>query len=79
MGHIYRVLPDYRRAGNWELERDGEILSTHEDRNQAVAAGWELARDDAPGRIVIHSSNGQVEDEHTYTDTYTEKLFRRYG
>lgn len=64
MERLYRVLPDDQRAGNWKLEHDGEILSSHEIRSQAVAAGWQLARDYPPGRVVIHSCDGRVENEH---------------
>ncbi|MEV0273798.1 DUF2188 domain-containing protein [Hamadaea sp. NPDC050747] len=54
MSHIeYRVLPD---GECWQVRRDGEMVSRHETRADAVAAGRLAARGEKPSRLHIHES-----------------------
>lgn len=71
---VYRVMPDVERAGNWKLEHDGQILSSHETKDDAVEAGRDLAHEHQPSQLVIHASDGRIEAAHTYqADPYSPR------
>ncbi|NUR71787.1 MAG: DUF2188 domain-containing protein [Hamadaea sp.] len=51
MNHTeYRVVPD---GECWQVRRDGEMVSRHETRDDAVAAGRLAARGEKPSSLHI--------------------------
>lgn len=52
----------------WHVKRNGEAVLTVETKEQAVSEARERARGEQPSQVVIHTGDGKVEDESTYTD-----------
>lgn len=65
MRTVYRVAPS--RDG-WELFRGNAKLEGYGRQEDAVAAGREAARADRPSQLVVHGTDGRIEDEATYSD-----------
>lgn len=63
---IYRVTP---HADNWRLTHAGTVLSTHDTKAAAVAAGQIKARANQPSQPVVHKADG--------TNRFREHLRRR--
>jgi hypothetical protein len=61
----FHVSPD---GTTWKLTLDGVTLSRHETKDVAVDAGVARAKQNQPSQLIIHLSNGRVEDERTYGD-----------
>jgi hypothetical protein len=60
---VYRIVP----AGNqWELRRGQRRMSLYDSRDEAIAAGREVAQFDQPSRLIVEGSEGQVQAESTY-------------
>lgn len=61
MGNFHVMLsPD----GHWDVRaaEDGEILSHHESRDDAVTAASQLAREQDGAEVRIHGPDGEVAD-----------------
>lgn len=68
---IYRVQPD---SGNWKVTHQGDVLSRHVLKSNAVDAGTKVAKANRPSQLVVHKADGTFEYEHTYdADPYPPK------
>jgi Uncharacterized protein conserved in bacteria (DUF2188) len=63
---VYRVLPPV--LGEWELYRGSRELGRYDDKTTAVAEGRRLAQENMPSRLIVHTSNGEIEDEIAFPD-----------
>jgi hypothetical protein len=66
---VYHVtyMQDDRR---WRVLRAGadRASSVHRTKDEAIAAGRTLAKNNRPGQLVIHKKDGSIETEYTYGD-----------
>lgn len=64
---VYHVSPA-REAGDWEVKEEGaaRARSRHQSKQEAVTEARRLARSRPLGRIVIHNSDGTIQEERTY-------------
>ncbi len=60
---IYRVVPN---NGNWQVKKDGIVLSNHVLKSDAITKGRSLAVANQPSQLVIHRADGTIETEFTY-------------
>lgn len=58
-----RVVPN---NGNWSVKKDGQVVSNHRKKENAVQSGTAVAKKQDNSQIVIHKKNGQIQTEHTY-------------
>jgi hypothetical protein len=58
---VFRVLPPV--LGEWELYRGSRELGRYNDKASAVADGRRLALENMPSRLIVHTANGEIEDE----------------
>src|SRR5687768_10030947 len=58
---IYHVVPAGER---WQVGCEGGSPSYYYSEAEAIAAARELAKDCAPGHVVIHKVDGSIEEEH---------------
>jgi Uncharacterized protein conserved in bacteria (DUF2188) len=61
MGNLHVMLsPD----GHWDVREaeDGEILSHHEEREDAITAAKQLARERDGAEVRVHEVEGEVEE-----------------
>ncbi|HEU0212850.1 MAG TPA: DUF2188 domain-containing protein [Jiangellaceae bacterium] len=63
---VFRVLPPV--LGEWELYRGSRELGRYDDKASAVAEGRRLAQQSVPSRLIVHRSNGEIEDEIAFLD-----------
>jgi hypothetical protein len=61
----YFVVPD---GTNWQVKHEGQVLSNHVLKTQAIDAGVKVAKANAPSQLKIMRQNGTIEDERTYGD-----------
>lgn len=59
----YDVVPN---GGDWAVKYQGQTLSNHVLKSDAVDAGVKVARANTPSQLVIHRADGTIEDERTY-------------
>lgn len=54
--------------GSWQVRRDGATRATRisADKPTAVTAAKQVARSNAPSRVVVHRADGSVEDQTDY-------------
>jgi hypothetical protein len=52
--------------GNWSVKKDGQVVSNHYKKENAVQAGTSIAKKQDNSQVVIHKKNGQIQTEHTY-------------
>lgn len=62
---VYRVVPN---AGDWDVTHEGQVLSHHYLKDNAVEAGKKVAKANQPSQLVVHKADGTFEYEHTYGD-----------
>jgi hypothetical protein len=62
---VYRVVPS---SGDWEVTHNGQSLSRHYLKENAVEAGKKVAKANQPSQLVVHKADGTFEYEHTYGD-----------
>lgn len=68
---VYRVVP---KSGDWDVTHEGQVLSHHYLKSNAVEAGTKVAKANQPSQLVIHRENGTIEKEYTYgADPYPPK------
>lgn len=62
---VFHVVP---RDGGWAVEREGKsrAASRHDTKANALAAGRELARSNAPSDLVVHRQDGTVQNQFSY-------------
>jgi hypothetical protein len=63
----HAVLP--RANGGWKVQAEGagRASSVHRTKPEAVAAGKELAKHQAPSQLLVYKKDGlEVQDERTY-------------
>ncbi|MFR9777919.1 DUF2188 domain-containing protein [Micromonospora sp. MS34] len=61
----YHVVPN---GDGWKVEHGGRSVGTHDTKHAAVEAGRQVARDNQPSQLVVHTADGKIETEHTYQD-----------
>lgn len=57
-----RVLPD---EGEWKVEQNGRVLSTHPTQEEAVNSGREVAKRDH-GEFVVHGHDGRIREKDSF-------------
>jgi hypothetical protein len=62
---VYHVVPN---EGRWAVKREGAERASRvaDSQDEAVAVAEQMARNQAPGRVVVHGANGLIESVHTY-------------
>ena len=57
-----------RENGDWAVKREGagKASSVHNEKQEAIERGKELAKDAPLGQIIIHKRDGTIQTEHTY-------------
>ncbi|CAM98544.1 DUF2188 domain-containing protein [Clavibacter michiganensis] len=50
----------------WTVTHAGSTVSTHSTKQYAIDAGVALAKANQPSQLIIHRSDGTIEDERTY-------------
>lgn len=55
-------------AGQWDIKRNGSVVSTFINKEHAVARAHDMARRCAPSRLVIFTYNRSVEEEASYRE-----------
>lgn len=61
---VFHVVLD---GDQWALRRqNGPTVSQHGTKDAAVKAGQSQARANQPSQVVVHHSDGTIEDESTY-------------
>ncbi len=59
----YWVVPN---ATNWQVKHEGQVLSTHVLKSDAVDAGVKIAKANVPSQLTVLKQDGTIEYEHTY-------------
>ena len=61
MGNLHVMLS---ADGHWDVKEaeDGEVLSHHGDRDQAITAAKQLAKERDGAEVRIHEVEGEVEE-----------------
>ncbi|WP_396135209.1 MULTISPECIES: DUF2188 domain-containing protein [unclassified Aeromicrobium] len=54
------------RDGTWHLRSAGRSLSSHDTKDEAIAEGVRVARNNEPSQLIIHLADGTFEEERTY-------------
>jgi hypothetical protein len=52
--------------GNWAVKKNGQVVSNHHKKENAVQSGITTAKKQPSSQVVIHKKNGQIQTEHTY-------------
>lgn len=54
----------------WQVKKAGndQATSVHENKQEAIEAGRDLAKDQALGQLKIHKTDGTIQEERTYGD-----------
>src|SRR5690606_20990528 len=62
---VYHVVPNEDR---WAVKREGADRASRvaETQDEAVAVAEQMARNQAPTRVVVHGANGLIQTVHTY-------------
>jgi hypothetical protein len=62
----YHIIPT--ENGAWRVKRSGaeRADSVHETKDQAVGRARHLAKEQAPGQVIIHKKDGSIQKESTY-------------
>lgn len=69
-GELKSYLVTPHAKGGWKVQAEGasRATSVHRTKAEAVAAGKELARNQAPSQMLIYKEDGlEVQEEKTYT------------
>jgi len=53
-------------GSQWKVTLQGATLGTYLTKQRAVDEGVSVARRNAPSQLIIHRSDGTIEDERTY-------------
>ena len=60
---VYRVVPN---GTNWQVKHNGQVLSNHTLKANAIDAGRRVAIANQPSQLVVHRADGTIETEYTY-------------
>jgi hypothetical protein len=61
----YHVVP----AGDgWKVEKGSEVFGSYPTKNEAITQGRKVAHANEPSQLVVHTADGQIENESTYQD-----------
>lgn len=62
---VYHVVP---HEGRWAVKREGAERPSRiaDTQDEAVAVAEQMARNQAPGRVVVHGADGLIQTVHTY-------------
>lgn len=64
--NVYLVLTD---GGNWKVTKAGGlVLSTHADKEDALAAARTVAKANQPSQVKVQKQDGTFQTEWTYGD-----------
>jgi hypothetical protein len=63
----YHLLYD-PEMGSWKIEYNGADMpfSLHQTKEEALEAGRDLVRQQAPAQLVVHKMDGSIQNEYTY-------------
>jgi len=63
---VYHVMP--RGKYDWQVRSEDaeKIISIHDTKREAVAAGKKVAENHEPSRLVIHKEDGAIQVTYTY-------------
>jgi len=61
----YWVVPD---GNHWAVKYEGQVLSRHDLKTDAVAAGQNVAKANMPSQLTVLKKDGTIEYEYTYGD-----------
>ena len=59
----YWVVPN---GSNWQVKHEGQVLSNHAVKADAVEAGKKVAKANRPSQLLVMRHDGTIEYEHTY-------------
>ena len=59
----YHVVPD---GDGWKVEHGSTTKSRHSTKGEALDAGRSTAKANTPSQLIVHTSDGKIEDEFTY-------------
>lgn len=64
---VYHVAP---HGDGWKVEAEGasRASSTHSTKEEALISGRELAKNQAPSRVIVHKKDGTFQTEYTYEE-----------
>jgi hypothetical protein len=67
MGNLHVMLS---ADGHWDVREaeGGEVLSHHEERDAAITAARQLARERDGAEVRVHEAGGEVEDREEVGD-----------
>lgn len=60
---VFHVVP---YGTNWQVKHNGQVLSNHSLKSNAIDAGQRVAKANQPSQLVVHRANGTIEFEYTY-------------
>jgi hypothetical protein len=60
----YHVVP---KNDAWQLQVDGKPITNFGTKDEAVADGRERARAHQPSQLIVHTADGRIENEATYS------------
>jgi hypothetical protein len=61
----YHVVP---AGDNWKVEKGSQVVGSYDTKDEAVDQGRQVAKDNQPSQLVIHTADGRIETEYTYGD-----------
>ena len=56
------------QSTNWVVTHQGQTLSRHVLKDDAVTAGTKVAKANIPSQLIVHRMDGTIEYEYTYGD-----------
>lgn len=64
---VYHVVTNEK---GWSLQEEGNPNNWefYQTKDEAIHAGMERAREEALGQLIIHKTDGTIEEERTYGD-----------
>jgi hypothetical protein len=62
-GAVFHVVLE---RGRWKVQCEGRCLGDHETQDQAARTARGRAHSERPSLVVIHGTDGRVEDEVAY-------------
>lgn len=64
----WHVTPAKGDDGGWQVKHAGKDRATsrHENKDEAIQAAKQIAKDRKLGQVVVHKMDGTIQDEFTY-------------
>lgn len=60
---VFHVVPN---GTNWQVKHNGQVLSNHTYKTNAISSGQQVAKANQPSQLVVHRADGTIEFEYTY-------------